>query len=484
MLSRLMSRPAPALLGLGIALVATGLGLTSWKGIKGPAELHVGETVDRLASGAPLPFGLRLEAMAVDGPPGASKVLISAGGKEHALEPKAGEVWSEGRTHITIQQVLPQAMPDFRFQETEKGPDQPVLHLMLGLGTPVPLEGYLVARDSVRRRFDEPAGRFSALLVERWDDALLKELTPRPGKLIFRIADRELEHAAVPGTWSFPSFDLRIQDIFPDMGMEEGKDGHPKVFHRTRTPRNPWVLLRLEQHGGESADLLVAAHPPDNPAYRAALTAALPPGADLRYDRRGEELQRRFVVFTPQGEVRLVEDGHVVRQEMLGTQQPFVIAKGLSVTVLDRYLRAQAQENYRPAPEGAGLTSAVQIQVTGSSTESHWLGWERPEATLGGKLQARFGAPTPALEAVRARVIARDDVEGTLLAQRTLTGAETLEIAGHEVRLARGASQEGKWVRVQVTRDPGRLPLILGLGLLVITAALFIHQRLRREMPH
>jgi hypothetical protein len=479
-----MSRPAPVLLGLGLglALAAAGLGWNAWKGLEGPAELHVGETVDRLVSGAPLPFRMRLEAMAVDGPLGAPKVLISESGREHALEPKMGESWASGQTTIAVQQVLPNAMPDFRFRETEKGPDQPVLHLMLGLGTPVPLEGYLVARDSVRRRFDEPAGRFSALLVERWDDALLKELTPRPGKLILSLAGREWEHPATPGTWVFPSFDLRIQDVIPDLGMEEGKDGRPRVFHRTQTPRNPWVLLTLEQHGGGSADLLVAAQPPDNPAYRATLAAALPPGADLRYDRRNEELQRRFVVFTPQGEVRLVEDGHVVRQETLASQQPFVVSKGLSVTVLDRYLRAEAQENYRPAPEGSGLTSAVQIQVAGAERGSYWLGLERPETVLSKKFQARFGAPTPSLEAVRARLIVSAP-NGDLLVQRTLTGADALEVDGHELRLARGASQEGRWVRVQVRRDPGRIPLILGLALLGLAAALLVHARLRREMP-
>lgn len=477
----LLSRPYRVALLLGGALTTGGWVVKRTQGLHTAVNLRVGDALERLPSGAELPFRLRLEAMAVDAAPAGPKVLLREGDREQVLDPREGASLQMGKVAMTVEKMLPSAMPDFRFRETDKGPEYPVLHMMLGLGTPVPLEGYLVAREDGRRRFDEPAGRFSVLFVERWDDALLASLRPRPGKLLFSIAGKTLEHPATPGVWSFPSFDLHIQDVIPDMGFEEGKDGHPKVFHRTRTPRNPWVLLSLTQSGGGTADLLVAAEPPQNPSYRAALSAALPPGADLRYDRSEEELQHRFVVLTPDGEARLIEEGHLVRSELLAPRQPFVVAKGLSVTVLDRFLRAQAVEAYVPAPEGAGLTSAVRVKA-GADAEPQWLGEERPWVMTPSSLQLRFGAPTPAADSVRARLIATD-LHGQILLQHTLTGPEHLDVEGYDLALGQGASQRGKWVQVRLSRDPGRWPFLIGLVLLGLGALLFIQDRRRVASP-
>lgn len=463
-------------LTLGSALFAAGL-LWTWRsGVRETFPVAMGELVEALPSGRPLPFRLRLESMGLDGSEGTPQVVLSEGRREWALAPQEGAALSRGGLTLTVAKVLPSALPEGAFRENPQAPPNPVLHLLLGLGTPVPLEGFLPSQDPLRRRFDEPLGRFSVLHLEQWDPALPERLKPRPGRLRLAFPGREFEHPAQPSTWSFEAFDLKIIEVYPDLGLETGKDGRPKAFHRSRMPRNPWVLVRLVQKGGGSGDLLVAAEPPDIPAYAASHQALLPPGTTLRYDRAGEELQRRFLVLTGDGQARLVEDGRVTRQEPLKERTPFVVAPGLSVTVLARMHRGEAVENYVPA-EGPGMP-AVQVQLHGKQDDLRWLGLERPAVSLPGtSWSLRYGPPSPPLELVRAQLKAFDP-QGALRATRTLQGDETLELDGLTLRLAPGASRAGRWVRLEAVKDPGRWVWVAGVAVIILAALIEIRSRL------
>lgn len=462
-LAKLGRRPDLALLLAGAAALGAGLALSRWAALRTTVDLHPQESLQQLPDGRTLPFTLRLDAMAVDGPEAPARLIVRDGTAEVALDPVPGASTMFAGHRLSLERALPRAVPESTFAEQPAGPENPVVHLLLGLGTPAPLEGYLVAKDPERRRFDEPGGRFAVIHAERWEPALLDELRPRPGTLVFSVGGRAFTHAATPGVWSFPGFDLRIVEVFPDLGLAQGKGGAPEAFHRSRLPRNPWVLVRVAQKGGSSADLLIAATPPSDPSYKAALEAVLPPGSDLRYDRTGEELVSRFVVLTPDGRARLVEHGALQREEAPAPGQPFLVAKGLSVTVLEWLQHGRMRTVYREAEPGALGTPALAVRAAGKGGDTlSWVGLERPEVEVPGTaLHLRYGPPAPAADAVRAR-ISLLDAGASPRVQRTLTGEETLELDGYRLSLGRGASQTGRWVRLSLVRDPWWMLQVLG----------------------
>lgn len=486
--------------GLLLAPLVLFLGLVTTRlwGARVPVALRVHEL------SAPQPalgnLALRLEALRVDPHP-PSYVLAAytrpdgQGGFEaepHRLPATTGEGLALPGTPLRMQVValIPHGLPNGMLVEDPQAPANPALHLLLGLGQPKPLEGYLLARDPQRARFEEPEGRFAVVAWERFEPARLAELRSRPPareQLVLTVQGRRLEHAATVGTtWDLPSFRLTVEALYPDFTATPGPDGQPRFGTRSSAPRNPWLKVRLTQPGGGSALLLVAAQPPADPTYAQYLRQALPPGVMLSYEREGEDPTDRYVLFTTaDARVRLVTEGRVVKESPLTPRLPFVVAPGLSVTVLEVLPHARFEDDWRPHPDPVQATrhehpvAQVKVWDPGSGrSETRWLAARGPEgpravAFLGGRVALKFKRQEPAPAQLHAQVTLVD------AAGEPAFGGPVE--AGEPYRPSRwglwavhagvDTSNDPAAFQALVVREPGR-PLVqlglvlLGLGLL------------------
>lgn len=445
-------------------------------------------------------LALRLEALRVDPRP-PSYVLAAythpdgQGGFEaepHPLPAGPGEGLPLPGTSLRVQveTVIPHALPNGMLIEDPQAPANPALHLLLGLGQPKPLEGYLLARDPQRARFEEPEGRFAVVAWERFEPSRLAELRPRPPareRLVLTVQGRRLEHAATVGsTWDLPSFRLTVEALYPDFTATPGPDGQPRFGSRSSSPHNPWLKVRLTQPGGGTALLMVAAQPPPDPSYLQYLRQALPPGVMLSYEREGEDPTDRFVLFTSaDARTRLVTEGRVVKEAPLALRTPFIVAPGLSVTVLEVLPHARFEDDWRAHPDPVLATRhenpVAQVKVWDPATgrsETRWLAARGPQgpravAYLDGRIALKFKRQEPAPEQLHAQI--------------TLVDAAGEPAFGGPVE-AREPYRPSRWslwsvyagpdtsndpaaFQARVVREPGR-PLVqmglilLGLGLL------------------
>ncbi len=444
-------------------------------------------------------LALRLEALRVDSRP-PSYVLAAythpdgQGGFEaepRRLPATPGEGFALSGTGLRaqVEALIPHGLPNGMLVEDPQAPANPALHLLLGLGQPKPLEGYLLARDPQRARFEEPEGRFAVVAWERFEPARLAELRPRPPareQLVLTVQGRRLEHAAAVGTiWDLPSFRLTVEALYPDFVATPGSDGQPRFGTRSASPRNPWLKVRLTQPGGGSALLMVAAQPPADPSYLQYLRQALPPGVMLSYEREGEDPTDRFVLFTADdARIRLVAGGKVVKEAPLALRTPFVVAPGLSVTVLEVLPHARFEDDWRSHPDPVQATRhenpVAQVKVwdpASGRSEARWLAARGPQgpravAFLDGRVALKFKRQEPALAQLHAQVTLVDaagepafggPVEAREPYRPTRWSLWSVQ-AGPE------ASNDPTAFQALVLREPGR-PLVqvglllLGLGL-------------------
>ncbi|HJV91479.1 MAG TPA: hypothetical protein VJ623_14305 [Holophagaceae bacterium] len=435
---------------------------------------------------------LRLEALRTD--PRAPEFRLAAytkpdpaGGFERAAQDLDGKLGAEGRVPGTplryvVEAVIPNGLPNGTVVEDPRGPEQPALHVLLGLGQPTPLEGFLLARDERRARFDEPGGRFAVVFRERFEPGTLagfKGRGPTRERLALTVQGKTLEHdAAVGSTWELPTFTLKVEALYPDFVATAGADHQPRFGTRSPAPLNPWLQVRLTQPGGASALLLLAAHPPADPSYAQYLRDVLPPGVDLRYLREGEDPVRRFVLFTlADGRVRLVVDGKVVREAPLEPRTPFVVEPGLSATPLEVLRHARYEEDWRPHPDPVLATrfenpvARVKVSDPGKGTsEVHWLAARgaqgpRPVAFLEGAVALLYKKREPDPEQLHA-TLSLVDAAGEVRAQGPVEAREALRpgrLGLWAVHAGGETSNDPAAFRVLVSREPGRPILLLGL---------------------
>lgn len=393
-----------------------------------------------------------------------------------------------GGLRYQVERLIPDALPSGQVVEDPQGPENPAVQVMLGLGNAEPLVGVLFARDPEGWRRDEPQGRFAVVYRERFEPALLQALRPHPPtsqKLVLTFMGKTLEHVLRPGgTWDLPGFSLTVVGIFPDLGgLRKGADGRQELFSRSPFYRNPWVQVRLRQASGAQADLLLSARPVQDKDYTDYLARTLPPGMTLRYVPEGAELQDRFVLLTREdGKVRLVEDGRVTRTADLAPSRPFLVAKGLSVTLLARYDRARFEPDFAPDPdvdvtaqsERPVLRLRVWDPATGAA-ESRWLQARGPDgqpvgaAFLGGRIRLEYRPKTPDLQDLRG-TLAAVDPSGAELARGPVTAGKAFTFRGHRFYLdgwIPGATASG---RLLLATDPGLGLAWTGLACLVAGA--------------
>ncbi|MCE1229080.1 MAG: hypothetical protein LWX11_06300 [Firmicutes bacterium] len=292
-----------------------------------------------------------------------------------------------------IERYLPAAMELDQLPTLPSSSDEgDVMMVMLGVGAPKPMLGFLHAHGPVGFRREEPQGRFAVLFRETLDAALLQNLKPHPphGESLVAIQGGETRRApAVPGQiliWGDHRF--KVVARYPDFEVKPGADGQPQPRTRSESPNDPWLEVDFQ-----GRRVLLSAFQPD--LTRRLNAPNLPSGLTLDYRREGEERQRRFVVVTRSDRrVALVEDGVVARSEPLLIGHPFVVASGLSVTPVGLF------DRFHSAPSGAA--AALRLRVEDRLTHRREWVWLRPQGSsdlFDGKLSLRLeGGEKPVLE--------------------------------------------------------------------------------------
>lgn len=377
-----------------------------------------------------------------------------------------------GGLRYRVERLIPDARPSGQVAEDPQGPLNPAVQVMLGLGNTEPLVGVLFSQDPAGRRRDEPQGRFAVVYRDRFEPALLQSLRPHPPtepKLVLGFMGKTLEHPARLGeVWDLPGFSLTVTGIYPDFGgLRKGPAGKPELYSRTPFYRNPWIQVQLRQASGASAPLLLSALPVEDKDYSAYLARVLPPGMTLAYDPEGAELQDRFVLITREDrKIRLLEDGHVVRTEDQALDKPFVVEKGLSVTVLARYDHARFEPDFVPDPEAEGgaqsrhpvLRVRVWDPATGAA-ESHWLQASGPEgqpvgaAFLGGRIHLVYRPKDPDPRDLSATLVVTD-ANGAERVRGVCGTGEPLVYQGFRFYVDGYASGPPSALNLRVDRDP------------------------------
>ncbi|MBI3132639.1 MAG: hypothetical protein HYZ13_15090 [Acidobacteria bacterium] len=477
-------------LQLAPLVLLVGLVTSRLLGVRVPVDLRVGGTSEPILAAGGL--RLRLEALKTDPRPPAFKLAAytrpdGLGGFEaepRSLSEKAG---IEGRIPGTalryqVESIIPHGLPNGAMVDDPASSENPALHVLLGLSQPNPLEGFLLARDPRRARFDEPGGRFAVVFQERFDGATLAALKAKPPareQLVLTVQGSSIAHEArVGSTWQLPSFSLEVEALYPDFVAKPGADRQPRFGTRSAAPLNPWVQVRLRQPGGASALLMLAAHPPADPSYAGYLREVLPPGVELRYVREGEDPVDRFVLFTlADARVRLVVGGKVLREAPLEFRKPFTVAPGLSATPLEVFPRARFEEDWQPHPDPVQATRyenpVAKVKVSDlakGTTETHWLAARgpqgpRPVAYRGGALALLFKKREPEPEQVHA-TLSLVDAAGETRAQGAVDVGEPLRPSPMgllSVRADWETSNDPAAFRALVVRDPGRPILLFGL---------------------
>lgn len=493
----LRRRPGLAVLLAGPVLLAgASFGNRAW-GVRGTGVLRIGEPAAMFgpvpASGAPvsLPgFRVRLESLGVTRREPAFRLATEEPQARWTSPVESGQSGNlPGGLRYQVEKLIPDALPSGEVAEDPKGPENPAVQVMLGLGNAEPLVGILFARDPDGWRREEPQGRFAVVYRERFDPSLLQALRPHPPtsqKLVLTFMGKTLEHPIQPGgTWDLPGFSLRVVGIYPDLGgLRKGADGRQELFSRSPLYRNPWLQVRLRQAGGAQADLLLSARPVADKDYEAYLARTLPPGMTLRYVPEGEELQSRFVLLTREdGKVRLVEEGRVTRTADLAPNKPFLVEKGLSVTLLARYDRARFEPDFTPDPEvdvtAQSERPVLRLRVWDPATgaaESRWLQARGPDgqpvdaAFLGGRIRLAYRPKAPDLRDLEGSLAAVDPA-GAELARGPLSAGRAFAFRGCRFYLDGWIQGVPASARILVATDPCLGLAWAGLACLLAGAA-------------
>ncbi|MBS1766469.1 MAG: cytochrome c biogenesis protein ResB [Acidobacteria bacterium] len=391
-------------------------------------------------------------------------------------------------TRMKVDKVIPDAVDDGGFQEDPKAASNPVLKLMLGLGTPEPWGIYLLADHPRAYRFNEPDGRFALLLKDHFDPAKAGQLKPHgpsAEKLQMEFMGKTLDHDAKPGsTWSFPAFELKVVKLHPDFPFKQGPNGPIDLAQVPPYLRGPWLEVELHRFSdGARAPLFLCAR---TPAFSDQANAqTLPPdmGMTLHYVRENEETQRRFVVYSlDDQQARLVEDGRVIRTEPWSPGKLFAIDKGLSATVMEAMPHAVWKSSFVPNPDTAGKTPdpdhaspAIQVTLTDDAgkTESHWLSARNPDGStpqgttyFDGKIGLQYHAKDAEPKDFRS-VLVIEDKEGHELARKQVSVNDPLVYKGHWFYQSNYDPKDATVSGIMVVYEPGLWLTYLGFACLI-----------------
>ncbi|HZU53516.1 MAG TPA: cytochrome c biogenesis protein ResB [Holophagaceae bacterium] len=387
---------------------------------------------------------------------------------------------------MKVDKALPDAVDNGGFQEDPKAEANPVMKLMLGLGEAEPVVGYLLGDDPRAYRFNEPGGRFSILLKDRFDAAPLKPRGPSAQKLQLSFMGKELEHDAKPGSvWSFPAFELKVVKLHPDFPFKQGPQGPVNLEQVPPQLRGPWLEMQLHRFSdGATAPLFLCAR---TPAFSDQANAeTLPPGMGmtLHYVREGEETQRRFLVYSlDDRKARLVEDGKVVRAEDWAPGKLFPIGKGLSATVMEMLPHAVWRPDYIANPDTKGKAAdadhadpAIQVTVTdpdSGKTETHWLAAKTPDGStaqgttfLDGRVGLAYHAKDAEPKDFRS-VLVIEDKEGHELARKQVSVNDPLVFRGHWFYQSNYDPKDSTVSGIMVVYEPGLWLTYLGFLCLI-----------------
>ena len=502
-------RPYPAhrigflLVHISASLILAGALWGKFNNLRAYRELRIGEPANTfsrmkreqvLQDTYALPgFQLRLD-----------KVIVAQSGPAYRLyaysqpdgkggfekEPKAFDVANGLTTRLPhsklsfqVEQIIPNALDAGEFINNPKAPENPALRVMLGIGTPAPLVGDLLARGQGKARRDEPGGRFAVVYQDRWSEGLFNRLNPGPPtaeKLVMTFMGKTMEHATKVGsTWDFPAFRLKVEKAYPDFAVKQGKDGKPEAYTRSQTPLEPWLELQLENPDGSTRRVMLSAGHPD--VSDQLNEPNLPKGLSLRYVREGEERQSRFVVFTREDSlVRLIEKGRVVHTEPLSLSKPFVVQKGLSVTPVAMLDHAEFVPNFMPHPdpkEAMKLERPVlKVKVwdpSSSQSQEKWLDAKGPEGTPIAELfldgRARLIYQPAILEPKDFRsVLVVLDEQGRPVAEKAASIHDPLKFRGYRFYPDGGAPASPGVSGIIVVRESGLWLSYLGFLCLLV----------------
>lgn len=290
---------------------------------------------------------------------------------------------------LTVERFLPAAIELDQLPALPvKAEDPDVMMVMLGVGGPKPLLGFLHAHGSAGFRREEPQGRFAVLYRETLEEALRLDLKQRPPaiqRLSAKYGPELREVPAEPGQrLEIAGCTLRVVAVYPDFEVKPDANGQPMMGSRSAEPRDPWLELECFRPHLSPKRVLLSAFRPE---LTHGLNAPnLPEGLALEFVRDGEERQSRFVVFTRKDQrITLVEQGAVVRSEALAVNRPFVVLPGASVTPLGLF------DRFHPAPGTAGDRAAVRLRVEDQRADGTERAWLRPGEGSGmPALQGRF----------------------------------------------------------------------------------------------
>ena len=270
--------------------------------------------------------------------------------------------------------------------------DADVMMVMLGVGGPQPLLGFLHAHGPTGFRREEPQGRFAVVFREALEPALLEALKPHPPlsqRLVAKWGKEARDISAEPGqTLEAAGGTFRVVALYPDFEVRPDAQGRPVMGSRSKEPRDPWLEVDYSRPGNPARRVLLSAWQPE--LTRRLNAPNLPEGLSLDYLREGEETQSRFVVFSRRDHrVSLVEHGTVIRFETTATNRPFVVAPGLSVTALGFF------DRFYPASSLARALPAMRLNVAdlrSGRTERAWLrpGDTTPQGFFNGKVRVGF----------------------------------------------------------------------------------------------
>lgn len=484
------------LAGLGLALAGAGWIWACVFGTEAWGELRPGMTAasfhaGRGGQGAELPlpgFQVRLESFALaprhefrlfaythpDGKGGFEPNPIS-------LEVEEGKVLKVPGYQVEVERLIPDAADHGRFQDSRRAPLNPMLTVMLGLGLSEPLGGQLFALDPQRCRQDEPGGRFAVIFRQSAEPGFLAGLKSRlPYQEKVELVLNGQVHAcpARPGArLELPGCTLKILRAYPDFAVRQTPGG-PEAYTRSQEAREPWLEAELLQGEATPRKLLLCAR---DPLSSDRLNAPnLPVGMLVHYVRSGEEPQRVFAVFSLEDrQVRLVEEGRVVRHEAWTLEHPFVVAKGLSVTPMALMERAEYVQDFVPAEAkpGAGFEHpVVQVRVAEAGSQASEGGWLEalgpggvPTAAtfLGGKVALVYRArdPEPQDCSGKIRLLGAKGREGTSL---DLSLNHPLEVQGFRLELDRQMPDDPAALGLHLVRRPGRWSVFLGLATAIL----------------
>lgn len=389
---------------------------------------------------------------------------------------------------MKVDKVIPDAVDNGGFQEDPKAEANPVMKLMLGLGGPDPVVGYLLADSARAYRFNEPGGRFSILLKPSFDPALaatLKPHEPSSEKLDLTFMGKDLEHDAKVGSvWSFPAFELKVVKKHPDFPFKQGPEGPVDLARVPPQLRGPWLEMQLHRFSdGATAPLFLCAR---TPAFSDQANAAtLPPGMGmtLRYVRAGEETQNRFVVYSLNDQkVRLVEGGKVIRTEDWAPGKLFSIEKGLSATMLEMLPHAVWHPEYIANPETKGKVDpdhadpAIQVTITdpdSGKSETHWLAAKSPDGSpsqgttyFDNRIGLSYHAKDAEPKDFRS-VLVIEDKDGRELARKEVSVNDPLVFRGHWFYQSNYDPKDSTVSGIMVVYEPGLWLTYLGFICLI-----------------